>query len=331
MPERMSFIGYLTSNFNAVIQPRVNGYLSSKRYDSGMPVRKGQLLFTIDPVQQSTAMLAAEAELESARAQAIEARNNYERAVPLARINAISQAQLDQYTASYEAAQAAVRSAEQSLRAARLEVDYTKLYSPIDGFIESTAAHVGDYVGPGTQFSVLTTISNFDTMCVDVAIPMTQYLRYARPDRSLYENDGLLSDIRLTLADNRTYPYAGFYGYTRKDVSNDTGTIVLVVKFPNPALTLKAGQFARVEANIGELQPRIMVPQEAVEQTLGVNAVWVVRPDSTVEYRAVELGAPDSTMWGIVSGLAAGEQVVVVGRQRLTNGMKVVPQPQPEV
>ena len=112
MPERMSFIGYLTSNFNAVIQPRVNGYLSSKRYDSGMPVRKGQLLFTIDPVQQSTAMLAAEAELESARAQAIEARNNYERAVPLARINAISQAQLDQYTASYEAAQAAVRSAE---------------------------------------------------------------------------------------------------------------------------------------------------------------------------------------------------------------------------
>ena len=190
---------------------------------------------------------------------------------------------------------------------------------------------MGDYVGPGTQFSVLTTISNFDTMCVDVAIPMTQYLRYARPDRSLYENDGLLSDIRLTLADNRTYPYAGFYGYTRKDVSNDTGTIVLVVKFPNPALTLKAGQFARVEANIGELQPRIMVPQEAVEQTLGVNAVWVVRPDSTVEYRAVELGAPDSTMWGIVSGLAAGEQVVVVGRQRLTNGMKVVPQPQPEV
>ena len=84
VPNRMSFIGYLASNFDAVIQPRVNGYLSSKQYGNGMPVRRGQLLFTIDPDQLSTSMLAAEAELESARAQALEARNNYDRAVPLA-------------------------------------------------------------------------------------------------------------------------------------------------------------------------------------------------------------------------------------------------------
>lgn len=201
VPNRMSFIGYLASNFDAVIQPRVNGYLSSKQYGNGMPVRRGQLLFTIDPDQLSTSMLAAEAELESARAQALEARNNYDRAVPLARIDAISQSQLDQYTAQWKAAEASVRSAEQSLRNARMNVGYTELRSPIDGIIEHTAAHVGDYVGPGTQFSVLTTVSNIDTLTVDVAIPMSQYLRYAGDRTSIYDNEGLLSDIRLVLAD----------------------------------------------------------------------------------------------------------------------------------
>ena len=201
IPNRMSFIGYLSSNFDAVIQPRINGFLLSKQYANGMPVKRGQLLFTIDPDQLSTTMLAAEAALQSAKAQALEARNNYERAVPLAKINAISQAQLDQYTAQYKAAEASVRSAEQTLSSARMNVGYTELRSPIDGIIEHTAAHVGDYVGPGTQFSVLTSISNIDTLTVDVAIPMAEYLRAAGGRSSIYDNEGLLSDIRLTLAD----------------------------------------------------------------------------------------------------------------------------------
>lgn len=99
--------------------------------------------------------------------------------MPLARINAISQSQLDQYTAQYKAAEATVRSAEQTLSSARMNVGYTELRSPIDGIISNTSAHVGDYVGPGTQFGVLTTISNIDTLTVDVAIPMAQYLRSA--------------------------------------------------------------------------------------------------------------------------------------------------------
>ena len=250
IPNRMSFIGYLSSNFDAVIQPRINGFLLSKRFSNGMPVKRGQLLFTIDPDQLSTTMLAAEAALQSAKAQALEARNNYERAVPLAKINAISQAQLDQYTAQYKAAEASVRSAEQTLSSARMNVGYTELRSPIDGIIEHTAAHVGDYVGPGTQFSVLTSISNIDTLTVDVAIPMAEYLRAAGGRGSIYDNEGLLSDIRLTLADGTRYPYGGLYDYTRKDVSSSTGTLVLVVMFPNPDRSLKPGQFARVSANV---------------------------------------------------------------------------------
>ena len=210
VPNRMSFVSSVESNFDALIEPRVNGYLVNKYFSSGMPVRKGQLLFTIDPNLLSTTLLSAEASLESARAQEVSARNNYERAVPLARIDAISQTQLDQYTAEYVAAQAAVRSAEQQVRNARLQVGYTRIYAPIDGIIASSNAHTGDYVGVGTQFSVLTTISNIDTVAVDVAIPMAQYLRYAGTRPSIYENDGLLSDITLSLADGVVYPSKGW-------------------------------------------------------------------------------------------------------------------------
>ena len=326
VPNRMSFIGYLASNFDAVIQPRVTGYLSSKQYGNGMPVRRGQLLFTIDPNQLSTSMLAAEAELESARAQALEARNNYDRAVPLARINAISQSQLDQYTAQWKAAEASVRSAEQSLLSARLNVSYTELRSPIDGIIEHTAAHVGDYVGPGTQFSVLTTVSNIDTLTVDVAIPMSQYLRYAGDRTSIYDNDGLLSDIRLVLADGSQYPHEGLYDYTRKDVSSATGTLVLVVMFPNPDEALNPGQFARVEANVGPVRPRIVVPQQAVSQAQDISSVWVVAADSTAQYRRVTPGETYGALWCIDEGLDSGEQVVVAGQQKLRNGAKVIPE-----
>ncbi len=325
VPNRMRFIGELSSNFDAVIQPRVNGYLSSTAYESGMPVRRGQLLFTIDPAQLSTSMLAAEAALESARAQAAEARNNYERALPLARIDAVSQSQMDQYTAQFRAAEAAVRSAEQSLNNARMNVGYTELRSPIDGIAAHTAAHVGDYVGPGSQFSVLTTVSNIDTLTVDLAIPMTQYLRFAGPGRSLYDNGQLLSDIRLTLADGSPYPLPGHYAYTRKDISATTGTLLLVAAFPNPDRTLKPGQFARVEANVGPVRSRVVIPRQAVSQTQDIDAVWVVGPDSTVRYRRVTPGDPFGSMWCIDEGLAAGEWVVVAGRQKLRDGEKVAP------
>lgn len=325
IPNRMSFIGYLSSNFDAVIQPRINGFLASKEYENGMPVKRGQLLFTIDPAQLSTTMLAAEAALASARAQAAEARNNYDRAVPLARLDAISQAQLDQYTAQYKAAEATVRSAEQTLSSARMNVGYTELRSPIDGIIEHTAAHVGDYVGPGTQFNVLTTVSNTDTLTVDVALPMAQYLRYAGPRKSLYDNEGLLSDIRLTLADGIVYPLEGIYDYTRKDVSNTTGTLVLVVMFPNPDQTLKPGQFARVEANVGPVLRRIVIPQQAVSQTQNINSVWIVGPDSTAHYRRITPGDTYGALWCVDEGLQAGEWVVVAGQQKLRDKQKVVP------
>ncbi len=326
LAEHMTFIGTLSSNFDAVIQPRVNGYLLSSNFQSGNPVKRGKLLFTIDPAQFSTTLLAAQASLESAKAQLANARNNYERAVPLARINAISQTQLDQYTAQYKAARASVQSAEQSLRAAQLNVGYTELRAPIDGIVAHSTAHVGDYVGPGTQFEVLTTVSSTDTLTVDLAIPMSRYLQLAPSKMSLYDNAGLLSQIYLIQADGSRYPYEGSYAYTRKDISTSTGTLILVVKFPNPDNLLKPGQFARVKAAIGHPKPRILVPQQCVSQVQGINSVWVMAKDSTVAYRRITLGDTFDDMWCVEEGLAPNEQVVVAGQMKLRNGMKIIPQ-----
>lgn len=325
LPQRVEFVGYLTGNVNAVIQPRVNGYVLKVGFVNGMPVKRGDLLFLLDGDLLQTTQLSAEAELESARARELEARNNYERAVPLARIEAISQTQLDQYTTQYAAARAAVRTSEQTLRSARLEVGYTRILSPIDGIVAATSVHEGDYVGPGTQFEVLTTVSDLDTLSVALSIPMAQYLSLGGDTGPLFDNAAFLTDIRLYLADGSLYPYAGSYYYTHKDVASTQGTLSISVNFPNPDQRLKAGQFARVRAHAGTPAPRIVVPQRCVSQAQGVNSVWVVRPDSVVEFRRVELGDTYDTLWCVDSGLRQGERVLATGLQKVRSGEKVAP------
>lgn len=224
---RRSFISQINSDNEVVVEPRVSGFLVARHYKKGMPVRKGQLIFEIDDSEYYTALLSAQAALESSRALALEAKNNFDRAVPLAKINAISGTQLDQYTAQYAASEADVKSARQALRNAQLNLGYTKIYAQIDGIIESSNGSVGDYVGPGTQIPTLTTIMNIDTVQVPIAIPMTQFLRLDSNRTNIYDNAELLSEIVLYEADGTRYPLFGKYDYTRTAVSSATGTIVL--------------------------------------------------------------------------------------------------------
>lgn len=323
LPDRRQFISPINANYSATIQPRITGFLATSSFENGMPVKRGQLIFTLDNAPQLASLLAAEATLSSAEAKAVEARRNYERSIPLASINAISQMQLDQYTADYKAAKAAVKSAKQSLRNATLEESYTRIYAPINGIISSSSAHIGDYVGPGTEFSTLTTIQSIDTVSVDLAIPMNEYLAAVGSRSLIYDNSTLLSDITLQLADGTTYPEAGFYKFTRQSVASAMGTIVIVVGFLNPAYELKAGQFARVTATIGANKERIVVPQKAVNQVQDISSVWIIRPDSTAEYREVRVGATYDTYWVIDEGVSENEIVATTGLQKLRNGEKV--------
>lgn len=328
VPRTMEFVGKTYSNYDISVQPRVSGFLASANYSNGMPVKKGQLIFTIDPSQISTDLEQARANKLSAQAQLVKARNDYKRAIPLAEINALSQLNLDQYRAEYFSAEAADKAAEAAMRNAELNLGYTNIYSPIDGIIAESSASIGDYVGSNTQFAVLTKISNIDTITCNLQIPVSDYLEYRNSEgisSPTFENDSLLSNITLFLSDGSQYHNKGFYMYTKKDIGQDMGVIVLVVGFHNLEFLLKVGQYAKVRADVGGSQNVVMVPQRAVSQTQGINSLWVMKPDSTVEYRQVVLGSTIGNMWVVESGLDSGEKVLTQGTLKVRKGMKVKP------
>ncbi|MDY3979391.1 MAG: efflux RND transporter periplasmic adaptor subunit [Tidjanibacter sp.] len=323
---QMRFQSRLQSNYDATIEPRVAGYLISKNYTKGMPVHKGQLLYRIDPSQLALTVEADRAALASAKVQLLEAANNLKRAVPLAKTGAISQSSLDQYRATHAAALAQLRSAETSLNNSKLELGYATIYSPIDGIIDDTGASPGDLVGPGSEFSTLSTISNTELVCANVAIPVSLYLsiREGKSDNTpTYDNSKLLSDITLILSDGTVYPHKGSYQYTKKDAGDRMGTIIIVVAFPNPKGVLKIGQSAVVSANVGAPAGAVLVPQRAVSQQQGINSVWILWPDSTVHYQKVVLGPTFGDLWIVDRGVKVGDVVLLSGQSKMRNGQKV--------
>lgn len=325
--EPMRFQTLLYSNYDATIQPRVSGYLLSKQFSKGLPVEKGQVLFTLDAAPIRLTVASNKAALAAAKTALLEAENNYRRAVPLARIDAISKSALDKYKAAYASAEAQLELAQAQLDESLLQLDYTTISSPIDGIIDDNGATVGDWVGVGTSYSVLATVSNIDEIGVHIQIPFARYFEArgsAKDKTPSYDNSTLLENIRLHLPDGSLYPFEGTYAYTKREAGDQTGTIIIVASFPNPDRILKVGQAAVVTADVGSPEGVVMVPQEAVVQTLNKASVWVVGKDNKVEFRPVVLGSKFGTRWIVEKGLAAGEMVATSGLQNLHNGTKVV-------
>lgn len=324
----MRFQSLIYSNYDATIQPRVSGYLLTKEFSKGMPVKKGQVLFTLDSAPTRLAIASNRASLAAAKSALVEAESNYRRAVPLARLEAISQSALDQYRAAYSSAQAQVEVAQSRLDESLIQLDYATITSPISGIIDDNGATVGDWVGVGTSYQVLATVSNIDEVGVHIPIPFARYYqaRGGGDDDTTpsYDNSTLLENIRLYLADGTLYPLGGSYSYTKREAGDQTGTIIIVASFPNPNEILKVGQSAIVVADVGSPEGVILIPQEAVTQSLDSSSVWVVRGDGTVEFRPVELGPKFGDRWIVESGLTSGEVVATTGLQRFKNGQKVI-------
>ncbi|MFI3248589.1 MAG: efflux RND transporter periplasmic adaptor subunit [Rikenellaceae bacterium] len=310
--------------YSVTIEPRVNGYLKSVEYRSGAPVKEGETIFEIEPSLIYTTYYSALASLESAKASLVEAESNYKRAIPLAVIDAISRTSLDQYRTTFAAAKANVKSAEEALKNASLNLSYTSIKAPMSGLIADSPAVAGDYVGPGTKFTTLTTISYCDTLKLPLAIPTARYLKYIDNSNS-YDNKNLLSDITIILADSSEYNHKATYDYTQKEITSGNSTVVIYAKVANPSNLLKPNMFTRVRANIGNETEKIIIPQEAVTQMQGVSSVWVIKGDSTAIFRVVTVGSKYGSGWHITSGLDAGEKVATSSQLKLHEGAKVNP------
>jgi RND family efflux transporter MFP subunit len=313
---------------NAQIQPQVSGYLIRQDYKEGGTVRKGQVLFEIDPRSLEALVNETKGSLAQAQAQLELAGINVNRDTPLAAAHAIAQSTLDNDLQTRQADRALVANAQASLQAAELNVGFTKVRSLIDGVAGQALLQVGSLVG---QSSVLTSVSQLDPIKVYFYISDQEYLALSARARSGGRGDLLNSGnriaLKMTLSNNQVYPQTGHIVFVDRSVTSQTGSLRIAATFQNPGNLLRPGQYARVSAQTDLLQNAIVVPQRAVNELQGMYQVVAVGSDDVAHIKTVKLGPQAGKDIVIASGLQAGERVVTEGLDKIKEGMKVAPQP----
>ena len=321
------WVGTLEGYVNAQIQPQVSGYLIRQDYHEGSFVRKGQLLFEIDPRPFQAALDQAKGQLAQAEAQVANADLNVKRDIPEADAHAIPQSQLDSDTQSLRGAKAAVEADQAAVEQAQLNLGYTRVVSLVDGIAGITTVQVGNLVGPS---AVLTSVSQVDPIKVYFPISEQEYLRIAdggAPGSVAWLTHASRIALQLTLSNGGTYSYPGKIVFADRQVNAQTGTIQIVGEFPNPKNLLRPGQYARVRAMTGTITGALLVPQAAVSQAQGSYQVTVVGPDNRAQLRTVKVGPTEGSLWVINTGLNPGERVVAVGAEKVKDGDLVNPSP----
>jgi RND family efflux transporter MFP subunit len=330
VPVQGEWVGTLEGYVNAQIQPQVSGYLIRQDYHEGALVRKGQLLFEIDPRPFQALLDQAKGQLAQAEAQMANAELNVKRDIPEAEAHAIPQSQLDTDTQSLRGAKAAVEAGQASVEQAELNLGYTRVVSLIDGIAGINTVQVGNLVGPST---VLTAVSQVSPIKVYFPISEQEYLRMADgggPGSVDFLTHASRIPLQLTLADGSAYPHPGRIIFADRQVNTQTGTIQIVGEFPNSRNLLRPGQYARIQTPTGNITGALLVPQAAVNQQQGTYQVTVVGADNRAQLRTVDVGPRVGPLWVITTGLKPGERVVAVGADKAKEGEVVNPTPYKE-
>ena len=324
VPVQAEFTGEVRGGEDVEVRARVAGFLQELRYQEGSLVKKGDLLFVIDPKPfQATA--------SRARADVAEAEARYNRAViqvnrlrPLAAQNAVSQQDLDNALANQEATKAGVDAARATLTAAELDLGYTNVTSPIDGMAGNRQVDVGSFVG-APQPTVLTVVSSLDPIRFDFTVSESEYLAYARAGRAEGRSGQAISGLELILADGSVHTQKGRVTVVGRGVNTETGTLPIQAVFANPGGLIRPGQFGRVRFPITTRKSAIVIPQRAVQELQGTFNVYVVGQDSVVQVRSVKPANRIGSDWVIAEGLEPADRIVVEGIQKVRPGAKVRP------
>jgi membrane fusion protein (multidrug efflux system) len=335
------WIGTLDGLTNADVRAQVTGYIMRQAYQEGAFVKKGQLLFEIDPRPFQAALHQAEGQLAQANAtlanaQAVQGRTqlDVERYTPLAKEQAASQQDLDNAVQNNLAAKATVATAEAQIKTdeaavetARINLDFTRLTAPIDGIAGQAQLQVGALVNLSS--GPVTSVSTVDPIKVYFTVGEPQYLAWRK--RFPTESSRLAADknlrLELILADGSTYPHEGSFYFADRQVNEGTGAIRLAGLFPNPANILRPGGYGKVRAVIRLQQGALVVPQRAVSELQGGYQVAVVDDQNKVNIRTVKVSDRIGKEWVIAEGLKPGERVVAEGVQKVRPGAVVNPKP----
>ena len=336
VPIYQEFVGQVYGLYDIPIRARVEGWVEGIYFIEGSPVYKDQLLYSIDSETYDANVSEKESQLAEAETNLVKAQNDLRRIKPLARINAVSQSDLDAALASEGASEAAVEAAKANLRAANIKLSYTKIKSPIDGIIGKTKAKVGEFVGKDPNPVILNVVSTIDTIRVEFFLTENYYLAYARnaaridslksEKKAKQELEYDESNLELILSDNSVFKYKGKVDFIDRQIDPTTGCILLQASFPNTEKILRPGQFARIKGIIHIEDNALLVPQRCVSELQGKYSLYVVNDSSKIERRDIEIGPTVDSFWIITKGISQGEKVVYEGIQKVREGITVSPE-----
>ncbi len=327
VPLYQEFVGQVYGFKDIGISARVEGYLEGIHFEEGSRVEKGMLLYTLESQQFEADVAAKMSGVAAAKTFTTEAKTYLDRIRPLAKEKAVSQSDLDSAQAQYDVGLSQIKAAEANLRAAKIQLGYTKIYSPISGIIGKTKAKVGDFVGRQPSPIILNTVSRIDTVLVEFFITESQYLKFARRYLEQVEEgkfkEGEKADLELILSDGSVYDHKGKADFVNREVDPQTGALLIQASFPNPEQLLRPGQFAKVRGEIEVVKDGILIPQRCVMELQGTFSVYVLGDQNKIQTREVTVGPKIESFWLIREGLKPGEKVVYEGLQKVKNGTVV--------
>jgi len=321
-PIYSEWVAILDGYVNAQIQPHVAGYIIEQNYKEGSVVRKGDVLFEIDPRPFKAALDQAKAQLAQAEAQLGKASLDVERDTPLAEARAIAQSQLDTEIQAKLGTQALVEAANANVEQAQLNLEWTKVTSLVSGIAGMAQVQIGNLVGPN---SVLTSVSQVDPIKAYFTVSEQQFTDFHRrfPTQASVEEQRRHMPLELLLADGSVYERPGTIYFADREVNPATGAIRIAGVFPNPSNLLRPGGYGRVRASAKTQNGALLVPQRAVIELQGSQQVAVVGSDDKISIRPVTVGERIGNLWIVTEGLKAGERVVVEGLMKVRDGTPV--------
>jgi RND family efflux transporter MFP subunit len=325
VPIYHDWIGVLDGLVNAHIRAQVTGYLVKQNYKEGDPIKEGDLLFEIDRRPFEATLAQAKGVLAQAEARRGKTELDVKRYGPLVKDKAISQEEFDDAVQADLEASAAVVAAKAQVEQAEVNLDFTRIRSPIDGIASLARAQIGDLVGPST--GELTTVSKVDPIKAYYNVTEQAYINFTRlftDESTRYERLRKL-ETQLILADGSVYPQKGMIYAADREISATTGALRVEAHFPNPGNSLRPGEFARVRITFDTASGTLLVPQRAVSELQGSFQVAVVEQDNKVHIQPVRVGERSGQLWVIQEGLKPGQRVIVEGLQKVKEGTVVAP------
>jgi membrane fusion protein, multidrug efflux system len=321
VPIYEDFVAQVYGESDVEIRSRVEGWVTSLNFKEGSAVKKGDLLYTIDDIQYKTRVDREESELASAKTEMVRAQNELSRVKPLAELNALSKQDLDNATATYEAAVSKVKAQEASLQNTKIELGYTRVYAPFNGVVGISNVRIGDYASRAGATSVLTTISSIAGVRVRFQISEREYLRIAQMTQE--ELSSARKNVQLILADGSLYSEKGEVNFADREIDPKTGTLTIEAVFPNPKGLLRPGLFVKTRVLLNTIPNAILIPQRAVFQLQSLAQAFTVSDSSTLKVSLIETGPKVGDAWVITKGIQAGERIAIIGTASLTPTQKL--------